>query len=242
MAGPIPASKAPVSINMALAGEPGSGKSIMAASSASQGGKVCILDADFGTESAVIHKMDFDVWPEKMTGFQQLWEAFTWFNNEKHDYDWVWLDSGSLFQEKALHDELMSNVVISKPHRNEYVPDVQEYLIVQNQFAKAVRAFCALPVNFGITAYPEDFDLGEPQTVIMPMFAGSKGKYAQKICGYLNFVGFLGVDSKSEDFSNRLITRRTGRYYAKNRFGLPDVIESPDMGLITKMIQNAQEA
>jgi hypothetical protein len=229
----------PVTVNGIIYGEPGSGKTIFCADADG----VLIADADFGTESAALHGLEAQRWD--CAGFSDLNEIIDYVENDpvgKKEVKTLVLDSGSLFQERALHDELMTNLKISKPERNEFVPDIQQYLVVQNQLSKLVRRMCALPVNFIMTAYPEDFDLGEKQTVMLPMLAGSKGKYANKICGYMNLVGYLGVNTKAEEYENTLLTRRTGRYYAKNRFSLPPKIKNPSLQDVLDMIQATQEA
>lgn len=235
MGKPIPLAKVRKTINACIYGDPGSGKTALIASSPN----CLILDADDGVESAARLGRVADVW--KCTDYHDLTEVYEYLRHEKHDYEWVWLDSGTLFQEKALHDQIMADVVANKPHRNEFIPDVQEYLLNQNQLAKFVRHFVGLDINFGFTAYAATYDLGEEDTVFMPMFQGKHGEYSTKLCGYLNFIGYLGaVETDDGTFKNRLITKRTGRYYAKDRFGAVDaVITNPDFDDITEEINNS---
>lgn len=239
MSGPQKAVAKKVYQNTIVYGDPGCGKTILAASSPD----ALILDADPGTESAIARGYDFDVW--ECFDYHDLTEAHDYVRNEKHDYQWVWLDSGTIFQERALHDQIMVDLVAEKPHRDEFVPDMKEYLTNQNRLGKIIRHFVGLPINFGITAYSSDYDIGEDKKVFMPMFQGGQGDYSTKVCGYMNQVFYLGVQKgeKKGEFSNRLLTRRSGRYYAKDRFGVLDpVIDNPDMAEITRLCQESVPA
>lgn len=233
MGKPTTLTREQVYINACLYGDPGCGKTRVIGTC---GEKTLVLDADPGAEAIAAAGMTVDVW--RTFDYHELTEAYEYLRHEDHDYEWVWLDSGTIFQERALHDQIMADVVAAKPHRNQYVPDVQEYLVNQNHLSSLVRHFVGLPINFGITAYAEDYDIGEDEKVFMPMFQGGKGSYSTKICGYMNLVAYLGVTKSDDGFQNRLLTQRRGRYYAKDRFGvLEPVIDSPNFSEITKTIQ-----
>lgn len=220
---------------MIVYGDPGAGKTVLASTSPN----ALLLDADDGLDSAIAMGSDAHAW--ECRDYHDLTEAYEYLRHEDHDYDWVWLDSGTIFQERALHDQIMADVVAAKPHRNEFVPDVQEYLINQNHLAKLMRHFVGMPINFGVTAYAAPIDIGEDDTVFMPMFQGKKGEYATKLCGLFNVIGYLGVIKKDDGgFQNRLLTRRADRYYAKDRFNALDpAITDPDMEDITETIMNS---
>ena len=236
---PQPVSKRDTYINMIVYGDPGAGKTALAASSPNG----LILDADLGVEAAASLGRDVD--SHVCEDYNDLTEAYNYFRSGPgcDEYDWVWLDSGTIFQEKALHDQIMVDLVAQQPHRNEFVPDMREYLINQNHLSKLIRHFCGLPINFGVTAYAEAYDIGEDVKVFMPMFQGGKGTYSTKICGYVNVIAYLGTQKAKEKdggFQNRLLTRRAGRYYAKDRFdALDPVIDNPDMVSITETIQKS---
>jgi hypothetical protein len=129
------------------------------------------------------------------------------------DWDWVWLDSISLFQDHGL-DDIWENVIAEKPHRAKHGADKGEYGINMQRLSRWVRHMVGLPgFNFGITAHPAELPDVEGDLILMPYVQGKN--MSPKICGYMNVVAFMDVNDKGK----RVIrTTATDRYYAKDQF------------------------
>ena len=132
-----------------------------------------------------------------MRDWDTMNEAFEYLRHEASSgkHPWVWLDSISLFQDIGL-DDIWDRVVAEKPHHTRYGLDKGEYGINMDRLARWVRDVVELPgFNFGITAHP--FDATDPETgevLAMPWIQGQR--MPQKICGYMNVVGYYTFDSK----------------------------------------------
>jgi hypothetical protein len=137
------------------------------------------------------------------------------------EWDWIWLDSISLFQDHGL-DDIWDDVVKRKPARKEFGLDRGEYGINMFRLAQWVRHVVGTDsFNFGITAHPTEmqasFDDDEPD-LLMPYIQGRN--MAPKICGYMNIVAYLRViRSKKTGNPRRLLTARAeDRWYGKDQF------------------------
>lgn len=241
---PKPVTKQQKSINFCLYADPGSGKTGFLGS---HDKPVLIADADPGTETIASLNGTADV--EVCEDFADLHELYETIKNGgfSKDYDWFWLDSGTIFQERALHDEVLPEAIAANPHRSKaggaYVPDVREYLIVQNQLSKLIRHFVGLPINFGFTAMADLYEYGEDaEERYMPMIQGGDGKLSAKLCGYMNVVGYMRTldDEDDEEFHNAILFRKTGKFYAKDRFdALGDMMEDPTLADVTSRIRRS---
>lgn len=196
-------------------GEPGSGKTVLAATSPD----ALILDADDGTESGALQGSDADVW--RITDYHDLTEAYEYLRHEKHDYRWVWLDSVSLFQEKGL-DQIMLDLIADRPYRDPDVPDKGEYGKNMRRLGKLIRMYKGLPLHFGMTAHPMRMEDEDGHVTYMPYVQGRQ--MPEKFCAYMNVVGYLtetrvkSKGSKEVTSQRVLYTRSHGKYYAKDRF------------------------
>ncbi len=134
----------------------------------------------------------------------------------KH-YDWIWLDSISLFQDTGL-DDIWDGVVATKPHRAEYSLDKGEYGINMWRLQQWVRHMVSIPgFNLGITAHPAE--LLNPMTKEIKYQPWIQGKnMATKIQGYMNIVGYLEVVEQGNKKVRVLRTAGTEDYEAKDQF------------------------
>lgn len=202
-------------LKVIIYGEPGSGKTVLACTSPD----ALILDADDGTESGALQGSDADVW--KIDDYGDLTEAYEYLRHDKHGYKWVWIDSGSIFQEKGL-DQIMVDLVADRPYRDPDVPDKGEYGKNMRRFAKMVRLFKGLPMHFGMTAHPMRVEDEDGKVTYMPYIQGRQ--MPEKFCAYMNIVGYLAKErhkvegSKEREVRRVLYTESRGKYYAKDRF------------------------
>lgn len=160
-------------------------------------------------------------------------------------YEWVWLDSISLFQDTGL-DDIWSAVLARKPTRGEYGLDKAEYGVNMFRLGQWVRHIVGMEqFNFGCTAHPafmenpfsEDEENIEP--IMMPYIQGKN--MAPKICGYMNIVGYLAVNKLKDGTERRtLIARATERTYGKDQFdAIPNGrLTNPSIPRLIRLIGN----
>lgn len=219
------------SINMLIYGHPGEGKTVFWGT----GEGVLILDSDHGTESARAQGSKADVMP--CPDYASLLEAYEYLANGDHPYRWVVWDSLTLFQSRSLIDEVMADAIAENPRQEEFVPAVRHYLVSMNRVGRMVRNFTALPINFGISCLVnQEEDPVDGSTLYMP---GVQGKnMPANVSGWMGIVGYL-TKAEAEDgkMRQRLITRRLGRYYAKDRFdALGAHVDRPTLPKIEDLI------
>lgn len=231
---------------------PGEGKTPLWGSG---GNSVLFMDSDHGTESAEM--LGSRAYSMPVIDYDDLDAAYQFCKNdlkrELPSVRWVVWDSLTLFQERALIDDLMPDAVAgSTKDREEFVPDRREYLINQNRIGRYIRNFVELPINFGVsTLLQVDIDPQDGSTVYMPAVAGKN--MASKVSGYMNVIGFLGkaqVEVEGEKkMVQRLLTQRVGKYFARDRFmALGKHVDRPTLPKIEGLIEakrqsvNAQRA
>lgn len=241
-------SKRPRNVRMFVYSEPGVGKTVLAGSSA-EVGRTLILNADGpdGPESIRARGFDPDVYD--VTSYRELEEVFQDLRHGAHkEYDWVWLDSVTLFQEIGM-DEIMAAAVKAKSHRDPDIPDKREYLINQTKISKWVRHMRGVPVNFGMTAHVMSIEDEDGEVRYMPAVQGGRGNLSSKFCGYVGIVGHLYIKrvkvNRKEGDGSKVVQRRVlqtqpgNKFYAKDRFdALGDEVVNPTMSEIVRLIND----
>ena len=213
---------------MMVYGEPGVGTTVFAGTSP----KALILTSDASeTMSAAAMGSTADVWV--CPGYDQIDEAWEYLRHEGHkEYDWVWIDNLTLLQDQAM-DDIMADLVKDKPHRNRWVPDQHEYLVNQNRISTLMRSFKKLPMHVGFTAHVMKTEDMDGKILYLPMLQGGQGALSQKICGYMNIVGYMALQRKEGDTKRILYMEKTGKYLAKGRFpGMSPRLEDPTVPLL----------
>lgn len=107
-------------------------------------------------------------------------------------FDWVWLDSLSLFQEHGL-DEIWNNLIAAKPHRKEWGLDKGEYGRNMERISRWIRQMVGLSMSgafhFGVTCH--SIMMEDPETekeLWMPEVQGKK--MPTRTMGAMNVVGY----------------------------------------------------
>lgn len=137
------------------------------------------------------------------------------------EWEWVWLDSLSLWQDTGL-DDIWAAVLERNPARNAKHAGIDkgEYGRNMDRISIWVRNTVALDTfNFGITCFPTTrFDAPSGERKMMPWVQGSM--MSEKICGYMNMVGYM--EKKRSSSSGRVYRvinfEETDDYYAKDQF------------------------
>lgn len=217
-------------------------------------GKTCL--AASGPDSLLIHpptdnigsalRLGHTFDEEVVTDWGEMNDIYEFLRHEKHDYQWVWWDSVSLGQDSLLHS-IMEDVVAEKPHRVIEIPDVREYMINMKRIQTWVREMIALPINFGITAHPYRFevpdresnDRDDTEIIYMPWVQGKM--MPEKLCGYMNIVGYLEAREDKEGNERRILwTSRDRRFYAKDQFGaFNGKVIDPTVPKLEKLVSDA---
>lgn len=181
------------------------------------------------------------------------WIVFDWaeMNNvmeyARHDgakdFDWIWLDSISLFQDAGL-DDIWDGVIAQKPHRAQYSLDKGEYGINMWRLQQWVRHMVGVPgFNFGITAHPQE--LVEPISGEIKLQPWIQGKnMSTKIQGYMNIVGYLEVVHQEGKDIRVLRTAGTNRFEAKDQFDAfaKGRLVDPTMDKIERLVAKRRNA
>jgi hypothetical protein len=175
-----------------------------------------------------------------------MWETFGWLQQEGHaDYDWVWLDSISLMQDRLL-DDVMSDVLMRRPDRGEekggvmmpkHGPDQGDYKVNFDRIAKWVRDMVGIAkagaFNFGITAHPfEEYDPIKEEDLYKPWVQGKN--MSNKICGYMNLVLYLEErrTSDEEEENQRILLLDQPGFYSKDQLDCIPKLKSGRRGII----------
>jgi hypothetical protein len=208
-------------LSMCIYGEPGIGKTRLVGSCAELGRTLILRPPVDHTDSIVDHEVDEWV----LHDWAEADDALLYLRNDGKDlYDWVWLDSLSLWQDQGL-DDIWEQVISEKPHRARYGLDKQEFGINMGRIGRWVRHMVGCPDwHFGVTCHPRvtesTEDEEDPNEKLMPWVQGKM--MAPKVCGYMNLVGFyhwgaVGRSSKARDV-RVLDLNSTEKFYAKDQF------------------------
>lgn len=225
--------------------EPGAGKSTLAASSA-EVGKTLIANADRPDAHEFARQLGYNPEVVDVKSEKEITELWEWLRHEGHkEYDFFWLDSGTLFQESLMADN-MEEVHRQKEHRSIYLPDKPEYMLTQNQLSTWVRRMRSVPMSWGITAHMMSVvDEVDGDVKYMPAFQGGRGALSSKLCGYVGVVGRMYIHSVKvkKEGKTRTVNRRalqvqpSGKFYAKDGFhALGSELEKPTMAQIMELI------
>jgi hypothetical protein len=223
---------------MLVYGDPGCGKTTLATS----GGKGTLIvrphldhiptrAINSGAEEWVVRDWDM------------MDEVLQWAQHEGNEYEWIWLDSISLYQDVGL-DYIWAGVIANKPSRRGHAVDKGEYGVNMWRLQEWVRHMVGCDMfNFGITAHTfwgqsdSDEDPDEKIIKLMPWVQGKNMPH--KICGYMNIVALLEVKRRKGGRESRVLqTKGNDRMFGKDQFDLfsDGRLLNPDMPKIKKAL------
>lgn len=181
-------------------------------------------------------------------------EAFQYLQQGGHEeFDWVWFDSISLFQDLGL-DDIMADAIAKKPTRAierggqkipEYGPDQGEYKINFDRVAKWVRDMTGLAdaglINFGITAHPfEWYDPIRQEDVWAPWVQGRN--MSPKVCGYMNVVAYLRVVRRKDGSTVRVLLTEAEGFVGKDQYSAFPTLKNGDAGIVEPTMAKVMSA
>ena len=221
-------------VNICVFGIPGSGKTRLAGSS---GKRTLILRPPTDHTDSLGVSSGVDEWI--MRDWDDMNESSDFMRSDEAGkmYDWIWLDSISLFQDTGL-DHIWADTLARKPDRGKYGLDKAEYGINMFRLGQWVRHVVGMEAfNFGITAHQFETTDVNDDPVCMPWVQGNQ--MAEKICGYMNVVGHLEGKVKNGQPYNVLNTRHEGLYYAKDQYNKIGKMVNPTIPKIMAAINGA---
>jgi phage nucleotide-binding protein len=215
-------------INFLVYGEAGVGKTSLIRTLP---GRVLILSAEAGllSLSSVADDPRFGV--KVVSTPEDMREAYEFLYGPDHGFDWVVLDSFSEICEVFLSHEKAQ----TKDPR-------QAYGKVIEQGTAMGRAFRDLPINAMLTAKEEKTkDESTGRVLVEPSMPGNKLKQAIPFLFDEVFRMVVVDDPESEEGSQRwLQTQPDVRSVAKDRSGLLEQFELPDIGHLVEKIRNTK--
>lgn len=184
---------------------------------------------------------------EVVRSWSDMEEIQQYLRHEGDEWDWVWLDTISNYQDIGLSD-LYEIAVDKKPSRAEFGPDRPEYRVNMWRLEEWIRHTVGAGMfNFGVTAYPFWLTVPSnesPEEAVDKLMPWVQGKnMSQKICGYMHVVGYLEKSEARKDKPARrtLYTDGNRQFYAKDQFSAIGDMVNPTMPKIVEAI-NAKRA
>lgn len=233
------------SINLCIYAHPGEGKTPFWGTG---GKRLLLIDCDNGYESAAASGSLCERAP--CTTYDELQDIYDFAKSdsdkgpERREFDWYAWDSLTLFQDRALFDDIMEDAHAENPNQDRDVPSKREYRKDHSRILRFMRQFVGLPVNFGVSCHVAVQADSDGATLWMPAVQGWSGgtTMSSVVAGYCNVVGLLGTATVNKDKPNerqvkRLITQRTGKFYARDRFAaLGKYVDEPSVPKIEELI------
>lgn len=241
-------------LKMLIYGDPGVGKTTLAASAAAvksmsevlfinvEGGALAISDPSVYGAKEVPDTVDFN-------GFDALSVIFKALARMEHPYKTVVIDSLSELTKYNLDDVIRKKMASTtnrqgKVNRDEDDVFLEDYGTMTKQMRRVVRMFRDLPMHVIYTSHAEPYDEGAK---VGPDLSN---KLRSSVVGYMDVVGYMFTSTKTENppgkdpvtvSTRKLLTRPIGKFMAKDRSPggkLGQIIEEPTMTIIMDKINS----
>lgn len=223
-------------ISMLLYSRPGAGKTALIGSSTQ---RVLILrpPTDHTDSITTVHGTKPRIKERTVADWNTMDDARNWARQEQGgEFDWIWLDSGSLYQKHGLDD--IWNTVLASPKgaaRRVYGLDKGEYGVNMERFGQWTRDMVSLPgFHFGMTAHTMEVEDAETNALVMMPYIQGKDM-APQFCGYMNIVAYLSVKEDKGRTARILRTAPHQRYFAKDQFGALGTMRNPTLDRIVEL-------
>jgi hypothetical protein len=223
-------------INLLVYGEPGVGKTVLAASAA-QVPDMCpvlIIDIEGGTLSAA--KMGYECEVVRVTEWVQMQRVYDDLYRNRSDFRTVVFDSLTEIQKFSMA-QIMKHVVEADSDRDPDVPSIREWGKNGEQTRRLVRGFRDLPMHTIFTCLADaDRDSQGNVTKTRPSLSG---KLKNEVAGYVDIVAYMYKKTIRDQVERALLLSGTDKYVAKDRsHSLPNVMLDPNMTTIFATIMH----
>lgn len=200
--------------NWCIYGDSGIGKTVLLG----QLPNSLILAIEPGTVSAARRGGQSKVWPIRR--WNDLVKAYEWLEENPKRFTWVGIDSAPDLQRKAMRDILKIEYE-KKPSRDPDIPEIKDYLKLQQIFKRFVEDFNDLPINICWTSTAMFKEDQEGDEIVLPAITGKDYEVAQWFCAQQNVVAYYGMEpvaKKSDEMKRYLLLQKSPPYFAKNRY------------------------
>lgn len=226
-------------------GDPGSGKTLLAATAedVERMRPILFIDIEGGTK---VFKRKYPgiqvVRPRNRFNRQGVLVSTAWnqfrdiveagTTDTRHN-TWI-VDSVSELYALAMEDT-MRELVEDKPHRDLWVPDKREYNRVSAQVAQEIRKLIHLPKHIILTAIRDTRTTQEGVIVAhTPVLAG---KLAFRVAGFPDELVYLYTETKGTEVTRKLLSQPANKFLAKSRDDrLPTIVDNPTMAKLAEYI------
>lgn len=214
-------------LNTLIHGDPGAGKSWLAASAADvpEMGRVLYLDIEGGTLSVAQRWPQIDI--VRIKAFLEIQDVYNeLFNTDCGPYGTVVVDSGTESQKYSM-DHVMNMAVGRDKSLDHDMPTQRHWGVNIEHMRKMIRAFRDLPCHTIITTLTKEDQ--DQVTFVTKRRPSMSGKLANEVAGFMDIVGYLYVKEDEELGTIRVLSTKAGETYtAKDRSDrLPDYIAPP---------------
>lgn len=153
--------------------------------------------------------------------WDEMEEAGQYLRQHGSEWEWVTLDSLSVWQDTGL-DDIWAAVIERRPDRAALHAgmDKGEYGRNMERIGQWVRNVVSIDTfNFGITCFPTmRLDAPSGDRKLMPWVQGVM--MSEKICGYMNMVGYMEkkISPSTGRVYRQMTFEETPDFYAKDQF------------------------
>ena len=233
-------------INILYYGREGSAKSTNGATLANLG-RVLIINAEGGAKRRALAKRginvsNIQVWPQRgepitIEGLQAVHNLLQAdLADDPNSWVGVMFDSATEIHQALLEgvsSKRISAMQDDGKNPDPWFTDRGDYGVMAKQFNHLLRRFRDLPCHFVVTAL-ERRDVDEDTGAVQYGPAVTPG-IANDLLGYVDFV--LVAKAEDEDGGFRALTKRKGRWRAKDRFDvLPEIMGTPTVERVLQYV------